>query len=133
MSDPTITNIDIGNIFVRDIEIRDDILTFAGAGTVLEGTILARDSSTDKLIPFVKGGTTDDDGIPKAVISYPVTASGSVDVTVRVVVSGTVRKERLVIDADGDSSNIDSVVVDELRDYSITAIDVLELGILDNQ
>ena len=104
-----------------------------GAGYILEGTILARDSGTDKLIPFVKGGVTDDNGIPKVIISYPVTATGAGDIAVRVVVAGTVRKERLVIDADGDSSNIDSVVVDQLRDYANIAIDVLELGILDNQ
>ena len=133
MGDPIITNVDIGNIFIRGIEIRDDILTFGGAGTILEGTILARDSSSDKLIPYVKGGTTNDDGIPKVVISYPVTASGAGDVSVRVVVAGVVRKQRLVIDADGDSSNIDSVVIDELRDYANIAIDVEELGILDNQ
>ena len=133
MGDPIITNVDIGNIFIRGIEIRDDILTFGGAGTILEGTILARDSSSDKLIPYVKGGTTNDDGIPKVVISYPVTASGAGDVSVRVVDAGVVRKQRLVIDADGDSSNIDSVVIDELRDYANIAIDVEELGILDNQ
>ena len=133
MGDPIITNVDIGNIFIRGIEIRDDILTFGGAGTILEGTILARDSSSDKLIPYVKVGTTNDDGIPKVVISYPVTASGAGDVSVRVVVAGVVRKQRLVIDADGDSSNIDSVVIDELRDYANIAIDVEELGILDNQ
>ncbi len=133
MADPIITNVDIGNILVRNIEIRDDILTFAGAGTILEGTILARDSVSEKLVPFVKGGATNENGIPKVVISYDVTATGAGDITVRVVVAGTLRKQRLVIDADGDDSNIDSVVIDQLRDYANIAIDVQELGILDNQ
>ena len=52
---------------------------------------------------------------------------------VRPLVEGAVCKERLVIDADGDASNIDAAVLDELRDYSIVAVDVKELNILDNQ
>ena len=35
------------------------------------------------------------------------------------------------IDADGDGSNVDAVVLDQLRDYSLVAIDVTELNILE--
>ena len=134
MADPIITNVDIGNILVRNAEFADDIFEFTGAATILEGTILARDSVTEKLIPFVKGGATNDNGIPKAIISYQISATGAVaSFAIRALISGTVRKERLVIDADGDDSNIDSVVRDQLRDYAQIALDVQELGILDNQ
>lgn len=133
MSNITITNVDIGNVILKDGEFRDDLLTFAGAGTVLAGTILARDSISLNLVPFVKGGTTNEDGIPKAVLTYDVTAAGAGDVAIRDMVSGSVRAERLIIDADGDASNVDAVVLDQLRDYSLVAIDVTELNILDNQ
>jgi hypothetical protein len=133
MSNITVTNVDIGNVILKDGEFRDDFLTFANAGTVKEGTILARDSVSSKLVPYVKGGTTNENGIPKAVLTYDVTATGAGDVAIRDMVSGSVRAQRLIIDADGDGSNVDAVVLDELRDYSLVSIDVQELNILDNQ
>jgi len=133
MANLTITNVDLGSVILKDGEFRDDLLTFAGAATVVEGTILARDSVSLKLVPFVKGGSTNENGIPKAVLTYPVTATGAGDEAVRDMVSGSVRASRLVIDADGDNSNVDAAVLDQLRDYSLVTIDVQELNILDNQ
>ena len=133
MANLTITNVDLGSVILKDGEFRDDLLTFAGAATVLEGTILARDSGTLKLVPFVKGGVTNENGIPKAVVTYDVVAAGAGDESIRDMVSGSVRAERLIIDADGDGSNVDAAVLDQLRDYSLISIDVQELNILDNQ
>jgi hypothetical protein len=133
MSNLTITNVDLGSVIFKDAEFRDNTLTLAGALTVKEGTILARDSSTLKLIPFVKGGTTNGNGIPKAVLTYAVVSLGAGDTPIRAMVSGEVRFERLVIIADGNASNVDAVVLDQLRDFSITSINVQELAILDNQ
>ena len=133
MADPTITNLDLGSVILRSGEFRDDELTFAGADTFVEGTILARDSVSLKLVVFVKGGSTNENGIPKVVLTYPVTAAGAGDITVRNMVSGSVRGARLVIDADGDASNVDAAVIDQLRDYGLVTIDVTELNILDNQ
>ena len=133
MANLTITNVDSGNVILKDGEFRDDLLTFAGAATVLEGTILARDSVSLKLVPFVKGGVTNENGIPKAVLTYDVVAAGAGDESIRDMVSGSVRAERLIIDADGDASNVDAAVLDQLRDYSLVSIDVQELNILDNQ
>ena len=128
-----ITNNDLGNVILEGADFRDDLLTFGGAATVLAGTILARDSVSLKLVPFVKGGSTNENGIPKAIITYDVTADGAGDIAVRDAVSGKYRKERLVIDADGDDSNVDAAVIDQLRDYGLVPIDVDELNILDNQ
>lgn len=133
MSNLTITNVDIGSVILQDGQFRDDLLTFGGAGTVLAGTILARDSVSLKLVPFVKGGSTNENGIPKAILTYDVTSTGAGDESVRDMVSGSVRAERLIILADGDASNIDAAVLDQLRDYSLVSIDVQELNILDNQ
>ncbi len=133
MANLTVTNVDLGSVILKDGEFRDDLLTFAGAATVVEGTILARDSVSLKLVPFVKGGVTNENGIPKAVLTYDVEAAGAGDESIRDMVSGSVRAERLIIDADGDGSNVDAAVLDQLRDYSLVSIDVQELNILDNQ
>lgn len=133
MANIEITNIDNGTIALRHEEFRDDLLTFIGATTVLAGTLLARDSVSGKLIPFVVGGVTNEDGIPKAVITYDVTAAVAGDVAVRALVAGTVNKDRLIVNADGTGLNITTVILDMLRDYGIPAVDVEQLGALDNQ
>ena len=133
MANLTITNIDSGNVILKDGQFRDDLLTFAGAGTVLSGSILARDSASLKLVPYVKGGVTNENGIPKSILTYDVTATGAGDIPVRDMVSGSVRGNRLIIDADGDNSNVDAAVIDQLRSFSLVTIDVQELNILDNQ
>lgn len=133
MPNLTITNVDIGSVILEEGKFRDDLLTFAGVATILEGTILARDSVSLKLVPFVKGGVTNENGIPKAVLTYEVTSVGAGDIPVRDMVSGSVRAGRLVIDADGDATNVDNKVLDQLRDFSLVAIDIQELNILDNQ
>lgn len=235
MSNITITNNDLGNVILKDAQFRDELLTFAGAGTVEEGTILARrevenavtatadvgntgdgtvtlatvaagsiiplvgdynlevtgavtnggvfkledpngaivatgltmtagagaatafevaglnftitDGTTDfivgdkfaltvaadgKIVPFAIDG---DGGAqnPKAILTYDVTATGAGDVAIRAGVAGAYRKERLIIDADGDGSNITDAILDQLRDYGLVPIDVQELNILDNQ
>ena len=133
MANIAVTNNDLGSVVLQDASFRDDILTLAGADTVLEGTILARDSVSDKLVLFVKGGVANENGIPKVILPFEVISTGAGDFPVRVGVAGEYRKERLVIDADGDDSNIDSVVIDELRDFGLIPIDVQELNKLDNQ
>jgi hypothetical protein len=133
MSNITITNNDLGNVILKDAQFRDGAVTFAGAGTLAEGTILAVDSVSLKFVPFVKGGATNENGIPKAILTYDVTAAGAGDIQSRVGVAGSYRKERLVIDADGDATNVDQAVIDQLRDYGLVPIDVQELNILDNQ
>ena len=80
-----------------------------------------------------EGGSTNENGIPKAVLTYDVTATGAGDEQARVMVAGEVRKNKLIIDADGDDSNVDAAVIDQLRDYGIVPIDCPELNIQDNQ
>ncbi len=133
MADPVITNNDLGNVILDDAEFRDELLTFAGAATAIEGTILARDSVSLKLVPFVKGGVTNENGIPKAILTYDVVAAGAGDESIRAGVSGKYRAELLVIDADGDATNVDAAVIDQLRNYGLVPLDVDELNILDNQ
>lgn len=133
MSNKTVTNVDLGSVVLEGADFRDEPLTFEGAGTVLAGTILARDSVSLKLVPFVKGGATNQNGIAKALLTYDVTATGAGDIRVRAAVAGKFRKERLIIAADGTGVNVDGAVLDGLRDYGLTPVDVQQLAILDNQ
>lgn len=133
MPDPVITNVDTGSPPWQDVRFQDDTLNLAGADVLLDGTILARDSVSLKLALFVKGGSTNENGIPKAILTRGLTTAGSGDVAVRVGIGGTFEKERLVIDADGDDSNIDDAVKDQLRDFAMLSEVVTELNKLDNQ
>lgn len=127
-----ITNVDLGNVVFQGAEFRDELLTFAAAGTVVEGTILARLTATQNLTPFVVGGAGGAE-IPTHVVTYDVVATGAGDVGVRALISGKVRKESLIVDADGTGANITTAHLESLRGLSIIAINVSELNIQDNQ
>jgi len=133
MPDPIITNLDTGNVIYKDPSYEEGLITFTGAGTLAEGTILARDSVSGNFVPYVIGGSSNGNGVPKAILTYPVTAAGAGNVTARPAVKGHFIKSRSVVDADGDDSNITSAIRDELRGYGILLVDVSELNILDNQ
>jgi len=128
MANVEITNIDLGSVVFESGDFRDGLLTFAGAATMKSGTILARDSTNNKFVPFVVGGSTNGNGIPKAVLTYDVVATAAGDIPIRAMTSGAVRKQRLVINADGNASNITEAILDQLRDYKISTVDVQELG-----
>lgn len=136
MPNSTITNVDLGSVILKDAAFRDELLVFTAAGTVAEGTILARHTGgttpSNKLVPFVVGGI-EGRGIPLALVTYDVTAAAAGDVAIRAGVAGRYRKERLVIAADGDDRNVTNAVIDQLRDYGLVPEDVQELAILDNQ
>ena len=48
--------------------------------------------------------------------------------TIRAGIEGNVRIDKLIIDADGDGSNVDKAILDQLRDYGITPRTVTELN-----
>ena len=128
-----IFNNDRGSVVVECESSERNVITFGGAGTLKAGTILARSTATGKLVPYVKGGNTDGNGTPKAVLTYGVTRSTAGDLPVRAMISGKVKLERLVIAADGDSSNVDAVVFDLLRAVGIVPLSVEQRAVLDNQ
>lgn len=133
MANLTITNNDLGGVVLKGPVYRDELITFAGADTFLAGTILARDSVSLKLVKFVKGGVANENGIPKAILTYPVTATGAGDKAERVAIAGEFIKSALVIEADGDDSNIDAAVIDQLRSFGMIPVTVTDLSALDNQ
>lgn len=122
------TSIDIGALKFETGEHEHHLLTLAGTDDIAKGTILARHSGTGKFSLFVKGGSSNGNGIPKGVLTHDVSRVGAGDVPVSVLTKGTVNQKRLIIDADGDDSNIDAAVLDQLRDYGITPVDVEQVG-----
>jgi hypothetical protein len=134
MSNITITNNELNNVLLNEGKFDDAQLTFAeGTSLIAEGTILALDSVSLNYVPFVKGGTTNEDGIPKAILTYDVTVESAGTYPVRILIGGDVRQDRLIIQADGDNSNVDAAVLAQLRDYAIIPIANDQLNILDNQ
>ena len=136
MADPIITNNDSSTLVIQSNGIpqyRDGVFTAAGAKTYPAGTILALDTATLKYVVFVKGGATNGNGVPLAFLGVELVTTGAGDSVVRPLVSATVNRNLLVIDADGDNSNVDEVVIAELRDYTLIVEDVTELASFDNQ
>src|SRR5687767_7809963 len=124
----TQTNIDIGSLVLAMEQSRDELLTLPGAATYREGTILARDSATGKLVIFVSGGVTNGNGIPKAILTKEVIGAGAGDVRVRAMMAGRVNRARLVIHADGTAVNVTGAVCDQLRAVQILADVVAQQG-----
>ena len=133
MSNLEITNNKTRGVVIWDPVFEDDTVTAAGADTFAAGTILARDSVSLKLVLFVKGGVTNENGIPKAVLTEDLVFAGAGDLPARPMVGGRVRAGDLIIDADGDATNVDAAVLDELRDYGIVGLSTTQLAELDNQ
>jgi len=135
MADPVITVNDVGQIGIGACDVEHDtLMTFAGADVLAAGTILARDTADGgQWQIYAKGGSTNGNGVAQGVLAYAVTATGASDIALDVIVRGTVNETRLVIDADGDASNVDYTVTDDLRDSNILVKPVLQLAQEDNQ
>ena len=70
--------------------------------------------------------------IPLAILQEPITVAGTVDKRTRVLVGGEVAFDALVIDADGDNSNITAAILDALRDFAIVGVPGTRVDELDN-
>src|SRR5688572_23829377 len=128
MANMTVTSIDIGDLELERAEFEDGLINFSGADLLVRGTILARHTGTLKFQIYVKGGSSNGNGVPQGVLANDVEATASGDKPVRVMIRGLVNKKRLVIDAQGDDSAIDATVRDLLREHNITPVDVDQIG-----
>ena len=127
-----VTNVDHGKVGLWNLVHVDDTFTAPGAGTTAEGTILARNTASGKLVPYEIGGAGGNE-IPVAVTSYDIVAAGAGDLPVKPIIQGHVRFDKLIVAADGDNSNITPAIRDRLRSFGIVAIDIDQLNQLDNQ
>ena len=119
MANVTITNVDNGAVEIDGAICHDEIVNFAGGDTYKKGTILARHRD-GQAHPYVKRGRPT--GTASARSAYVrTTRSAAGDEYARVLVAG-MNRERLVIHADGDASNVDEVVLDLLRAQAIVAL-----------
>ncbi len=89
-------------------------------------------AASGKIVPFEKDGAGGAQ-IPKYIITDALTSTGAGDYPTRLLISGRVRKGDLVIDSDGDDSNVDQTVIDQLRDFTMLPESITQLGELDNQ
>lgn len=87
-------------------------------------------TGASKMVPFNPAGVGGAQ-IPKAVLTYRVTAAGAGDVKIRALVKGKVIFDRLIIDVDGTNANITAAVKDQLRAYGIVAVPHAQLGAYD--
>lgn len=84
---------------------------------------------TGKVVPYSATGAGGAQ-IATDVLTYDVTSTGAGDVPIRSLVSGNVRKERLIV---SPSSAVTEPVIEQLRLSGIVAIECKELGKYDNQ
>lgn len=132
-----ISNNDTGKARIFDpiFQEKDAELTFAGAGTVAEGTVLGIVTVSQTFFPF-KSDAADGSQIPKAVLTYEQSADGAGDVIIRPMIGGEVDYNYLVFEKVGD--DLDTVISGEtvrehLRKYGIIARESVRLDESDNQ
>jgi len=102
-----------------------------GSGSELEfvsGTLLAKlGLSAEVITPPDTGALT-----PVSVLTDEIVATGAGDKPVRPLQIGKVNKNKLVIHADGDATNVDEVVKDQLKDTGILVVESTVLSLQDN-
>jgi len=125
---------DAGELAVTLIEIGGMTFTItAGTTDFIVGDSFALTVAADgDLYPYViagLGGTQ----VPLCVLTNPSVATGAGSEYIRPMIKGTVRAERLVIDADGDATNITAAILDQLRSAGVASVSVTDDSVLDNQ
>ena len=133
MATLTITNENPSNGIIKQGRFESILFTSAGAATYLDNTIVARDTSTLKAVPYVKGGSTNGNGVVYGILTKGFTAAGAGDTPVRVLLTCEIAKTKTVIHADGDSSNIDGAVKMSAKSTGIVIVDDTDLAVTDNQ
>lgn len=111
-------------------EVGGLIFTITDAGTDFSAgaTATLTVAADGKLVPFAAGGAG---GVqfPKFVLAKAITSAGAGDISARVIISGVVAKERLVINGGG---TVTDAMCDQLRSYGIIAEPVKQLARIDN-
>lgn len=126
-----VTNIDHGSVGMGGNEFADDTLNLGAGEELTEGLILARSTAADatvgQLVKYDPAGTDGAD-TPRAVLPHDYSGASGEN-AVRVIVSGTVKTERLNVDG-SDPATTD---LDALRQTAIVPVSVEQLAQQDNQ
>ncbi len=126
----TIANNDPAGVVIGNPEYEDGLLKFPGNDTYVAGTILARDPADDT---WVVCDPTESDGteIPSAILTIEeVNTAGAGNVSIRALIAGRVRLEKLVYDS---GAAVDVATRDALRGFGIIALPANDMAMLDNQ
>lgn len=89
-------------------------------------------AAVDYYVPFDSAGAGGAQ-VPSAIITSAVYKGTAGTVPVRVAVRGNLRKDKLIIAADGNSANVNSNVIDGLRRFGFLVESVTNRSVLDNQ
>lgn len=129
MANARTTHIDYGRGELRDTNARyhDEIISFAAAGELRAGTILARRTADQRLVAFEVGGA-DGAGVPLCILPRDLSAEAAGDVPARVMVTGAWNAHRLIIAVDGDASRVTPAILDQLRSAGVDSDFVTQLG-----
>jgi hypothetical protein len=128
----TVVNHDLNDGRIADGVFEDQTFYSAGADTYLDNTLVALDTSTLNLVPYVKGGSTNGNGVVYGVMTKGITVGATSSTPIRVMVGGRMVKDKVVIHADGDASNIDNAVKILCHDKGLALVDSLNLHTADN-
>ena len=121
----------IPELLLGNNEFHDEVFTAAGANTYPAGLILARLAADSKLVIFDAGGTGGAE-IPKALLRNELISTGAGDTGIRAVLSGRVREDRIFVWTGGSPVVPTTLVLDELRDFTIIGQEDTELLEFDN-
>jgi len=98
-------------------------------GDIVTATVAAQTGTP--LVPYAVAGTNGAQ-VPRAVLCYPITVTSGGSVAADALVKGVVRKDRLIIDADGTGANVTDAVMDLLASTGITVLLNTDVSVLDN-
>ena len=132
MAAPTTTAMDLNDGIIEAGVFESRLMTAAGADTFLDNTLVAHDTSTLKIVPYVKGGSTNGNGVVYGLLTKGFVAAGAGDTPVRIMKGGKVLTDKTVIDADGTSTNIDNAVKFLCADKGLHLVDSTSLHVADN-
>lgn len=108
------------------------VLTDASTDFIVGDSFTLPVVALNKLVPFSPSGVGGAQ-YPVCVLNETVVATGASDKPCRPIKQGQVRFSELVIDADGDNSNVTRLILDQLQSMGIVAIHSTQLSAQDNQ
>lgn len=129
MANINITTRATSGIVIFGSTFASEVLIAAGAETWPAGAVLGRITASGKLARF-DTAAINGAAVPLAVLTVEVEFLAAGDRTERPAISGEVRRGKLV---DINGVALTTAAIDQLRGFTIVALDTYQTSILDNQ
>ena len=124
MSNITITQVTNTTVVLGGRIEKVESVAFAGADVFAKGTVMARNTSTKKIVPWANAGANGTN-VPVGVLDVEVTATGAGNIDAPIVKAGIVDGAKLI--EDGVGAVTDVLYYDALQANSgITVVEVTE-------